>query len=105
MTGARNVSAGSHLAAAPAYTVVSKSGQRGMQYSDPVLAVEAFARASERDRPFVLRHRSGVTYVIASAKAGSKRIEEPAADKKFHDAHAALVNGDGSREGTVWPNG
>jgi len=87
-----------------AYTVICKSGERGQEFSDPRLAALAFLRSKAQDRPFVLRHRGGVTRVIASAKAGAKCIEEHAADEKFHAAYDALANGGGSLDGNVLPN-
>jgi hypothetical protein len=87
MIGARNVSAGVNLGAGPAYTVVPKSGQRGIQFSDPVLAAEAFARASEKDRPFVLRHRGERSIVIADTRRGRKLVSaDRASERGFCEA-------------------
>jgi len=58
----------------PAYTVVAKSGQRGICFSDPMSAALAFARASENDRPFVLRHRGNRSVVIAETRRGYKSV-------------------------------
>jgi len=74
-----------------AYTVVCKSGQRGTEYSDPDLAAQAFFRAQDRDRPFVLRHRGNATSVIASAKAGAKQIAANwTGDDQFRAAYESL---------------
>lgn len=75
-----------------AYTVVCKSGQRGTEYSDPDLAAQAFFRAEDRDRPFVLRHRGNATSVIASAKAGAKQIAANwTGDDQFRTAYESLL--------------
>lgn len=47
MSGSR-VSAGTHPAGATAYTVIRKSGQRGMEFTDPRLAAMAFLEAQGR---------------------------------------------------------
>ena len=70
-----------------AYTVICKSGQRGIVFSDPGLAARAFFSAREEDRPFVLRHRGNATCVIASAKAGAKQIEPSVV---AHDTFSAV---------------
>jgi hypothetical protein len=92
-------------AGSTAYTVICKSGERGKEFSDPRLAALAFLQSSERDRPFVLRHRGGETCVIASAKAGAKHIEEHSTDELFHAAYDALENANGPIDGNVWLNG
>ncbi|MTW10134.1 hypothetical protein GM658_05920 [Pseudoduganella eburnea] len=75
-----------------AYTVVCKSGQRGTEYSDPDQAAQAFFRAQEQDRPFVLRHRGNATLVIASARAGAKQIAANwAGDDQFRSAYESLL--------------
>jgi len=56
------------------YTVISKAGQRGIEFEDPGLAAEAFVKARNEDKPFVLRHRGSATTVIAFAKAGRKQM-------------------------------
>jgi hypothetical protein len=75
MVGTRKVMAGSDRIEAALYTVVAKSGQRGTPYSDAALAALAFARASERDRPFVLRHRGDRSVVIANTRSGRKLVD------------------------------
>lgn len=76
-----------------AYTVICKSGQRGTVYNDPSLAAEAFYRAQERDRPFVLRHRGNATIVIASAKSGAKQITASSSgDDGFRSAYESLLH-------------
>lgn len=76
-----------------AYTVISKSGQRGTEYSDPGLAAQAFFSAREQDRPFVLRHHGKSSYVIASAKAGTKRIDPNSpGDDSFRHAYESLAS-------------
>jgi len=55
-------------------------------FDDPVLAAQAFVRARVRDRPFVLRHQGSASIVIASSKAGSKRIEPAGVDDTFRRA-------------------
>lgn len=72
---------------AATYTVISKSGQRGLEFHDPALAAQAFARACARDRPFVLRHHGRSSIVIASSKAGKKSIEPSGADDRFRLAY------------------
>jgi hypothetical protein len=75
-----------------AYTVICKSGQRGREFTDPRLAALAFLRTRDQDRPFVLRHRGGTSYVIASAKTGAKRIEGDSMDDLFTAAYASLAS-------------
>ncbi len=76
-----------------AYTVISKSGQRGTEFSDPGLAAQAFFSAQEQDHPFVLRHRGKSSYVIASAKAGTKRIDPNSpGDETFRHAYESLAS-------------
>ncbi|WP_395401082.1 hypothetical protein ACHMW6_25690 [Pseudoduganella sp. UC29_106] len=78
-----------------AYTVVCKSGQRGTEYSDPGLAAQAFFRAQEQDRPFVLGHRGNATFVIASSKSGAKQIAASwASDDQFRTAYESLLRRD-----------
>ncbi|WP_342114478.1 hypothetical protein [Pseudoduganella sp. OTU4001] len=75
-----------------AYTVICKIGQRGTEYSDPGQAAQAFFGASERDRPFVLRHRGNASFVIASANAGAKQIAAKwAGDDQFRTAYESLL--------------
>jgi hypothetical protein len=74
MICAKNGVAGIDRIEAPAYTVVVKSGQRGISFSDPAMAAQAFARASERDLPFVLRHRGDRSVVIANTICGHKLV-------------------------------
>lgn len=75
-----------------AYTVICKSGQRGMAFDDPRLAAQAFFHAREQDRPFVLQHRGNATYVIASAKAGAKQvIANWCEDETFYQAFELLA--------------
>lgn len=74
-----------------AYTVIAKSGQRGTEYTDPGDAALAFFGARVQDRPFVLRHSGSATYVIASARAGAKRLEPNwTTDDSFRDAFESL---------------
>lgn len=76
-----------------AYTVISKSGQRGTEFNDPDLAARAFFSAREQDRPFVLRHRGKSSYVIASAKAGTKRIDPNSpGDDSFRHAYESIAS-------------
>ena len=74
MIWAKNGAAGTDRIDALAYTVVVKSGQRGTLFSDPAMAAQAFARASERDLPFVLRHRGERSVVIANTICGRKLV-------------------------------
>lgn len=77
---------------AMAYTVICKSGQRGTEFNDPGDAALAFFRAREQDRPFVLRHRGNMSYVIASAKAGAKHIATSGGvDVVFRSAFESLI--------------
>lgn len=75
-----------------AYTVICKSGQRGLEFDDPELAAQAFVRARVLDRPFVLRHQGGASIVIASSKAGSKRIEPEGVDDTFRRAFESVAD-------------
>jgi hypothetical protein len=76
-----------------AYTVISKSGQRGTEFSDPGLAAQAFFSAREQDHPFVLRHRGKSSYVIASARAGTKCIDSNSpGDDSFRHAYESLTS-------------
>jgi len=80
--------AGSDRIEAALYTVVAKSGQRGTPHSDAALAALAalaFARASERDRPFVLRHRGDRSVVIANTRSGRKLVDAG------HDSEAGFL--------------
>lgn len=77
-----------------AYTVICKSGQRGQVFDDPELAAQAFVRARVLDRPFVLRHKGGASIVIASARAGSKRIEPGSVDDMFRRAFESAAGAD-----------
>lgn len=78
---------------ATAYTVIPKTGQRGMEYDDPGLAARAFFHARNEDRPFVLRHRGTATIVIAVAKSGRKQITaDCAGDEFFRAAFEAVVS-------------
>ena len=80
---------------AVAYTVIGKSGQRGTVYDDPDLAAQAFHRAREQDRPFVLRHRGNATCVIASARAGAKQVSASwGGDDIFRTAYESLAAND-----------
>lgn len=93
-TSSTHVELGERNAVA-AYTVIRKSGQRGIEYSDPGLAAQAFFGALEQDRPFVLRHRGNATLVIASAKAGTKQIASHwAGDDQFRIAYESLLHRD-----------
>lgn len=85
MTGARNL----HSAA---YTVICKSGQRGLVFDDPEMAAQAFVRARVLDRPFVLRHKGGASIVIASSNAGRKRIEPGSVDDTFRRAFESAAD-------------
>lgn len=76
------------------YTVICKSGQRGVEFSDARLAALAFLRAPAVDRPFVLRHQGNATHVIASAKAGIKLIEPGRLDDIFRAAYESATNTD-----------
>lgn len=80
------------LGVAMAYTVICKSGQRGVVFSDPELAAQAFLRARVLDRPFVLRHHGGSSIVIASAKEGKKRIEPAGVDDTFRTAYECAAD-------------
>jgi hypothetical protein len=89
--GVKNLAVGSGGCEAPAYTVVAKSGQRGTPYSDPAMAALAFARASETDRPFVLRHRGNRSVVIADTRRGLKMINADAdSEQGFRAAFRSL---------------
>ena len=77
------------------YTVICKSGQRGIEFSDARLAALAFLRAPATDRPFVLRHHGNATLVIASAKAGTKLIEPGRLDDAFRAAYESASNSGG----------
>lgn len=81
-----------HPVGATAYTVIRKSGQRGMEFSDPRLAAMAFLEARGQDQPFVLRHRGSATSVIVSIRPGSRRIVWNMFDESFIAAYAALEN-------------
>jgi hypothetical protein len=74
MTKARNECVENAASAGTGYTVISKGGQRGTVFRDPRLAALAFLRASDLDRPFIMRHRGATTSVIASVRSGSKRM-------------------------------
>ena len=75
-----------------AYTVVAKSGQRGAEFSDPASAALAFAQASERDRPFVLRHRGNRSVVIAETRCGRKSVSaDQDSEQGFWAAFRSLV--------------
>lgn len=79
--------------AATAYTVVRKTGQRGIEYDDPGLAARAFFLARNEDRPFVLRHRGAATIVVAVAKSGRKQITaDCAGDEFFRAAFEAVAS-------------
>lgn len=84
--------AGAHSTQPAAYTVICKSGQRGVEFDDPDLAAQAFVRARVLDRPFVLRHLAGASIVIASSKAGSKRIEPAGVDDTFRRAFESAAD-------------
>jgi len=86
MVGITSGAQGAHNLQSAAYTVICKSGQRGLVFDDPALAAQAFVRARVRDRPFVLRHQGSASIVIASAKAGSKHIEPAGVDDTFRRA-------------------
>jgi hypothetical protein len=74
------------------YTVVCKSGQRGMEFSDPGLAARAFSLANEQDRPFVLHHRGSRSVVIAGTRCGRKVLSyENAGEEKFSAAFRSLL--------------
>lgn len=73
------------------YTVICKSGQRGIAFSDARLAALAFLRAPAYDRPFVLRHQGNATHVIASAKAGTKLVEPGRSDDSFRAAYESVA--------------
>jgi len=92
VTSSTHVELGERNAVA-AYTVVRKSGQRGIAYSDPGLAAQAFFGALEQDRPFVLRHRGNASFVIASAKSGAKQVVvSRAGDDQFRTAYETLLH-------------
>ncbi|MGW8392686.1 hypothetical protein [Pseudoduganella sp. HUAS MS19] len=82
---------GSHSVRHEMYTVICKSGQRGIEFSDARLAALAFLRAPAYDRPFVLRHQGNATHVIASAKAGTKLIEPGRSDDTFRTAYESVA--------------
>lgn len=86
-----HIEQGSH-GVARGYTVICKSGQRGVVFSDPELAAQAFLRARVHDRPFVLRHHGGSSIVIASAKDGKKRIEPAGVDDTFSTAYECAAD-------------
>jgi len=85
-------SAGTHPDGATAYTVIRKSGQRGMEFTDPRLAAKAFLEARGQDQPFVLRHRGSATSVIVSTRPGVRRIVWNMLDESFIEAYDALEN-------------
>lgn len=90
MVSATSGMAGAQPARAAAYTVICKSGQRGIEFDDPRLAAQAFARARVLDRPFVLRHQGGASIVIASSKAGCKLVEPAGVDDYFRAAYESV---------------
>jgi len=81
----------SHSVRQEIYTVICKSGQRGIEFSDARLAALAFLHAPAYDRPFVLRHQGNATHVIASAKAGTKLIEPGRLDDSFRAAYESVA--------------
>lgn len=92
MTSVTSGLVGAQSSRSAAYTVICKSGQRGLVFDDPTLAAQAFARARVLDRPFVLRHMGGASIVIASSKAGSKRIESAGVDDMFRRAFESAAD-------------